>query len=276
MFISRTPLRISLFGGGTDFPSYYNEYGGLCLSATIDKYVYVIVKKRHDNAIRVSYSQTEFFYQIEYLKHDLIREAMKLMGVHRGVEIVTMADVPGHGSGLASSSAVTVGALHALSCYNGAIDHLSGSSRTKIELARLATKIECDILGKTPGVQDQYSVAWGGLNLFSFKEDDFEIREIPWLPRWWMERLLLFQVPEIAVRDSQMILDDQNKRTSDNLSALHGLKHLAEMGGEAIRKGEFDDLGPMLDEGWKLKRSLSSSITTPQIDEMYQIGLAGS
>ena len=114
MIISRTPLRISLFGGGTDFPDYYRTHGGLCLSTAIDKYVYVVIKSRPDGRIRLSYTKTETVDEADQLQHELIREALKLYDVRGGLEIATMADIPGAGSGLASSSAVTVGVLSAL------------------------------------------------------------------------------------------------------------------------------------------------------------------
>lgn len=268
MFISRTPLRVSLLGGGTDFPSYYNEHGGLCLSATIDKYVYVIVKARHDDSIRVSYTQTEIVGCLDDLKHDLIREALRVMGVTAGVEVVTMADIPGHGSGLASSSAVTVGALYALGEYAGRFDGAE-DSRVRAELARLAIRIEGDVLRKTPGQQDQYSVSWGGMNLIKFERDAVEMREVSAPLGRWQRGLLLFQAPT-SKRDSSHILNDQEARAGDNIADLTSMALLANTAVVCLENREYDELGPLLDSAWNLKRTLSPYITTPRIDEMYE------
>src|SRR5206468_11323787 len=119
MIITQTPLRIGLLGGGTDLPDYYREHGGRVLNCAIDKYVYVIVKQRFDNDIYVNYSKKEIVSKVEDLEHELVREAMTMTGVSRGVEITTLADIPAAGSGLGSSSAVTVGLLHALYTYRG-------------------------------------------------------------------------------------------------------------------------------------------------------------
>src|SRR5260370_35222588 len=119
MIITQTPLRIGLLGGGTDLPSYYRKHGGRVLNCALDKYVYVIVKQRFDDDIYVNYSRKEIVSRVEQLEHDLVREAMMMTGVTRGVEITTLADIPSSGSGLGTSAAVTVGLLHALSAYQG-------------------------------------------------------------------------------------------------------------------------------------------------------------
>jgi len=278
MYLSRTPLRVSLLGGGTDFPSYYNDHGGRCLSASIDKYVYVMVKERHDRTIRVSYTQTENVTSPDELQHDLIREALKLLGVTQGVEIITLADVPGHGSGLASSSAVTVGALHALAHYAGVVqDWQTEPGRLSFELQRLAAQIEVDILQKTPGRQDQIAVAYGGLNLISFERDEITVRSLLYdfgcpVGRW-QDKLKLFAIAG-ARRDSQRLLQRQAQRNGANLVALGTLKALAERAMDCLIRRRFDELGPLLNESWRLKRTLADRITNPVIDEMYEAGLA--
>ena len=169
MIITQTPLRIGLLGGGTDLPSYYLEHGGRVLNCAIDKYIYVIVKERFDNDIYVNYSKKEIVSRVEDLEHELVREAMLMTGVTSGVEITTLADIPSAGSGLGSSSAVTVGLLHALFAYRG-------RQVTAEELAERACAIEIDLCGKPIGKQDQYIAAYGGIR---------DIRFGPGRRRWW-------------------------------------------------------------------------------------------
>ena len=155
MIITQTPLRIGLVGGGTDLPGYYREHGGRVLNCALDKYIYVIVKQRFDDDIYVNYSKKEIVSRAEDLEHELVREAMQMTGVARGVEITTLADIPSAGSGLGSSSAVTVGLLHALFAYQG-------RQVSAEELAERACTIEIERCGKPIGKQDQYIAALGG------------------------------------------------------------------------------------------------------------------
>src|SRR6266480_3013049 len=154
MIITQTPLRIGLVGGGTDLPDYYREHGGRVLNCAIDKYIYVIVKQRFDDDIYVNYSRKEIVSKVGDLEHELVREAMLMTEVTEGVEITTLADIPSAGSGLGSSSAVTVGLLHALFAYQG---HQASAE----ELAERACEIEIDRCGKPIGKQDQYIAAYG-------------------------------------------------------------------------------------------------------------------
>src|SRR5436190_6625265 len=154
MIICRTPLRISFVGGGTDLPPFYEQHGGAVVSATIDKWINVIVARRFEGDVRVSYSQTEIVPNAAAVEHELVREAMRLTGVPRGVEVVTLADVPSRGSGLGSSSTVTVGLLNALYAFQGVY-------KPPLELAEQAAHIEIDIIGKPIGRQDQYAAAAG-------------------------------------------------------------------------------------------------------------------
>ena len=156
MIITQTPLRVGLVGGGTDLPAYYREHGGRVLNAAIDKYVYVVVKQRFDDDIYVNYSPKEIVSRVEDLQHELVREAMHMAGVRGGVEITTLADIPSGGSGLGSSSSVTVGLLQALFAYQG-------RQLTAEELADRACAIEIDRCRKPIGKQDQYAAAYGGI-----------------------------------------------------------------------------------------------------------------
>ena len=165
MIITQTPLRIGLLGGGTDLPGYYREHGGRVLNCAIDKYIYVIVKQRFDNDIYVNYSKKEIVSRVEDLEHELVREAMLMTGVTSGVEITTLADIPSAGSGLGSSSTVTVGLLNALYTYQGR--QVSAS-----ELASRACEIEIERCGKPIGKQDQYIAALGGIRDLRFGPGD--------------------------------------------------------------------------------------------------------
>src|SRR5918994_2951279 len=155
MIISRTPLRISLVGGGTDLPDFYEEHGGAVVSTTVDKWIHVIVARRFEGDIRVSYSQTEIVDKASEVEHELVREALRVTGIPRGVDIMTLADVPSQGTGLGSSSTVTVGLLNALYAFQGVY-------RSPALLAEEASRIEIDVLGKPIGRQDQYASAVGG------------------------------------------------------------------------------------------------------------------
>ena len=164
MIIIQTPLRVSLFGGGTDFPSYFKEHGGCVLSSAIDKYIFVTIKKRFDQKLRIGYTLTEMVDSVDEIKHELIREALRKTGIAQGVEVTTMGDIPSAGSGLGSSSTVTVGALHAMHTYNR--QFILADS-----LASEACEIEIDTLGSPIGIQDQYIAVYGGLRFMEFGTD---------------------------------------------------------------------------------------------------------
>ena len=165
MIIVQTPLRISLFGGGTDFRSFFREEGGCVLSSAINKYIYVTIKQRFDQKLRVGWTRTEMVDHVHEIEHELIREAFLMTGIDSGVEITTMGDIPARGSGLGSSSTVTVGALLAMFTLNGEIVNAE-------TLARMACEIEIDRLNKPIGIQDQYIAAFGGLCFMEFTPDD--------------------------------------------------------------------------------------------------------
>src|SRR5205809_3680651 len=165
MIISRTPLRMSFVGGGSDLPVFYRKYGGAVVSTAINQFVYITVNKKFDEKIRVSYSRTEEARTVERIKHPLVREAMKLLGLKGGMEITSIADIPARGSGLGSSSTFTVGLLHALHAY-------AEEPVSPAELAVESCQIEIDRCGERIGKQDQYAAAFGGLNFIRFDPDD--------------------------------------------------------------------------------------------------------
>jgi D-glycero-alpha-D-manno-heptose-7-phosphate kinase len=265
VIITRTPLRISFAGGGTDLPSFYREYGGGAVtSAAIDSYIHVLVNQKFDRSIRVAYSSTENVHSLDDLKHELVREAMRMTGVTEALEIHTIADIPSEGTGLGSSSTLTVGLLNALYAYKG---ELKGPA----QLAEEACRIEIDVLGGTLGKQDQYIAAFGGVQYFEFRPDD-SVRSNP-IPLHRKHRealsshLSLFYTG--ITRRAQGILKTQDARTVQNKDTLIRMRELAEETRRAMLAHDWALLGRLLDDGWQLKRSLSSGISTAEIDASY-------
>lgn len=263
MIITQTPLRISFLGGGTDFPAFYASEPGAVLSATIDKYVYVILKPRFDDHIRVGYTRTEMAPDVPSVEHDLVREALRLTGIERGVEVATMADIPAQGSGLGSSSTVTVGLLHAMWTYQRRLP-------TRAELAEGACRIERELLGRPIGTQDQYAAAFGGLRYISFCGHTVTAEPAgadPALVRRLSERLLLFYTGR--ARQAADVLGEQQDHIEAQRPALRRLRALAEAGHQALLAGQLDELGALLHDGWLEKRGLASRISNDAIDAMY-------
>jgi D-glycero-alpha-D-manno-heptose-7-phosphate kinase len=268
MIISQTPLRVSFAGGGTDFSRYYREHEGAVVSSAIDKYVYVVVVPRFDELIIVNYSKKETVEKVDELKHELVREAMRRTGVENGVEITTLADVPSEGSGLGSSSTVTVGLLHALYAYKGRL-------ATAEQLAREACEIEIDICGKPIGKQDQYIAAYGGICQFTFRKDDSvdvkQFRRSTDLFHGLSRNIMLFYTGR--TRKAGNILSVQDQRTAVNLEQLHCLKALVGRTSEALDRLRLWEVGRVLNDGWQLKRQLAEGISSPEIEGMYDLAL---
>lgn len=269
MIITQTPLRIGLVGGGTDLPAYYREYGGRVLNCAIDKYIYVIVKQRFDDDIYVNYSKKEIVSRVEDLEHDLVREAMHMTGVRGGVEITTLADVPSAGSGLGSSSAVTVGLLHALFAYRGR--QVSGE-----ELADRACTIEIDRCGKQIGKQDQYIAALGGIRDISFGPGDRVVADEVSVPaaqrRLLQEQMLLFYTG--VTRSATTILEQQTANVPTTLDSLHLLRDLAGRGAAALLRGDVAEVGETIRLSWETKRSLASGVSNGEIDAAVAAAMA--
>ncbi len=259
MIITQTPLRLSLLGGNTDFPKYFNKHGGAVLTMAINKYVYCIVKERFDDEIRVNYSIKEIVNSVSEVKHDLVREAMKLVGVTKGIEITFLSDIPSEGSGLGSSSAVTIGILNAL-------HNFKGESVTKLQLAEEACKIEVDILKKPIGFQDQYACAFGGLNLIEFSKEEILVKPIelnPFFLKDFISSLSLFYTNK--TRDASSILSKMKL----NKKILDQTKDLVLLGILALGSHDIAKFGKTLDIYWNLKKKLNSAVTDTLLDEMY-------
>jgi D-glycero-alpha-D-manno-heptose-7-phosphate kinase len=269
VIITQTPLRISLAGGGTDLRSFYLKSAGSVLSSAIDKFVFVILQKRFDDKIYVNYSRKEIVDDIEELQHELVREAMRKAGVHRGIEITFLADVPSGGSGLGSSSSVTVGLLNALYLY-------LGRQETAERLAREACEIEIDILGKPIGKQDQYIAAYGGLRELTFQPSgDVGARavEVSDLQRRMLgDRLLLFFTG--VTRSADDILRDQSANIPASLEILRAMAAQPRELRAALEGGDLGAVGRALLQGWERKKALSARISNAEIERLHERALA--
>lgn len=267
MIITRTPLRVSFAGGGTDLHAFYSQERGAVLSTAIDKYIYITVNRKFDEKVRASYSTTEIVDCAADIKHELIREALKLVGLSGGIEITSISDVPSHGTGLGSSSSYTVGLLNALYAFMG---HLVNAER----LATEACQIEIEICGRPIGKQDQYIAAYGGLQHIQFNSDESVFvdpipasREVK--ARLQQNLLMLYTG---VTRSANDVLIEQSKNTEQNSVAVAGLRHMRELADQlrmSLCAGDLDGFGEILHTGWMLKRSLAKSISTAAIDDWY-------
>jgi D-glycero-alpha-D-manno-heptose-7-phosphate kinase len=269
MIISRTPLRISFVGGGTDLPAFYDKHGGAVVSTAVDKWIHVVVARRFEGDIRVSYSRTEIVPTSSQLEHELVREGLRLTGMPRGIDVVTLADMPS-GTGMGSSSAVTVGALAALYAFQGVY-------RSPLALAEEAAHIEIESLGKPIGRQDHYAAAVGGFNLIEFMPRGGGVRVSPVVcPPETLKRvhrsLALFYVggerAAAAMLSGQKSAIEQADRGA--IEALKKMRDLAYELRDRLSRGEPEALGPLLDQNWQLKRLLGDGISNPYIDELYE------
>ena len=264
MIITQTPLRISLAGGGTDLPDFSREYGGCVVSTAIDKYIYVIVKARFDRKIRVGYSRTEMVDDVAGVQHELVREALRMTGVSGGVEIATMADIPSEGSGLGSSSSVTVGVLHALYTYRGDIVPPQ-------RLAEEACRIEIEVLGKPIGTQDQYIAAFGGFRFLEFGCDGgVRVQSLALSDekrRALDTCLLLFYTGR--TRDANAILSRQRSNIAAKVDTLQAMAQQAQELRADLENGHCWRVAEVLHENWCHKRTLAEGISNGELDDLY-------
>lgn len=268
MIIARTPLRISFVGGGTDLSAFYQREAGAVVSTAINKYIYITVNRKFDHRIRASYSVTEMVDTIDQIQHQLIREALKLVGQKSGIEITSISDIPSEGTGLGSSSSYTVGLLNALYAYRG---HHAEAER----LAREACEIEIIRCGKPIGKQDQYIAAYGNLQYLRFNPDE-TVYVDPIVCEWDVKKKLennLLLLYTGLVRSADEILREQEKNSrEDHLTqaSLRKLTQLAAQMQRALCEGAVDCFGELLHEGWMEKRKLAEQITNSKIDNWYE------
>jgi len=272
MIITRSPLRITLGGGGTDLPSYYRQFGGFLISAAIDKYVFVTVMRPFISGIFLKYSHLEKVETVDEIQHPIIREAIRMMDFKTPqLEITTLADIPS-GTGLGSSGSFTTALLKALFAHRRRL-------LLPDELARLACEIELDILKEPIGKQDQYIAAYGGITCFEFNADN-SVNAYPLQISMdtlfdLEDNLLLFFTG--FSRSASNILKDQDKRSKemdeDMLNNMHYVKDLGLRSKDALMSGRTSDFGSLMHEHWEHKRKRSSGMSNPQIDEWYELGM---
>ncbi|MBR0348309.1 MAG: kinase [Clostridia bacterium] len=266
MFTTRTPFRMSFLGGGTDFPAYFNEYGGCVLSATFNKFSYVTVRELpalFDYKNQFTYSKIERFNSPDELEHPLVREALKYIGTDR-VQIAYDADLPAR-SGIGSSSSFAVGLLNELHL-------LKGEKLSKMELAKEAIHLERVLCNEAGGVQDQLAVAFGGLNKITFDADGYKILpvDISHKNRKQFNNNLLLVFTGFSHFSGEVAVAQQNN-IPHKISELNEMKSLVSEGEKILVSGNsLDDFGRLLDYTWKLKRTLSDRISTNEIDELYE------
>jgi D-glycero-alpha-D-manno-heptose-7-phosphate kinase len=270
MIMSKTPLRISFFGGGTDLTSFTKKEFGCVITSSIDKHVYLIAHPSFGGRNIIVYSKREITENIEDIAHTRIKECLKKTKTENGIEIHSLAEVPA-GTGLGSSSAFTVGLLNLLYAHNGKFV-------SKLNLAEEASHIEIDLLKEPIGKQDQYETALGGFNFIRFNPDgSVEIEPILLSEEninKLNKRLILFYLD--VTRDASSVLFEQNKNIASDSEKFETMKKLKELTlsmKEELNKGRIENFGKMLHEGWLLKKSMASNISSPEIDNIYEKGL---
>ncbi|MEK7533840.1 MAG: GHMP kinase [Patescibacteria group bacterium] len=271
MIISRTPLRISFVGGGSDIASFYRNTPGAVVSTAINKYIYIAVNKQFDGRIVLYYSKTEIVKKLTDIENNLIREALRLTGIEGGIHITSIADIPSEGTGMGSSSSYIVGLLNALYAYQG--KHVNAE-----KLAREACQIEIDILKKPIGKQDQYIAAYGGFQYVKFNSDD-SVYVDPIVckietKKMLEKRLLLFYTG--ITRSSAPILAKQTKNMATQTGKrkfMINMVHLAKEMHNALNKNKLDNFGKILHENWLLKKQMAEGITNSQVDKWYKAAL---
>jgi D-glycero-alpha-D-manno-heptose-7-phosphate kinase len=267
MIISKTPLRMSFVGGGSDLPAFYQRFGGAVVSTAINKFVYVTVNKKFDEKIRVSYSRTEEAKSVEKIKHPLVRESMKLLGLDGGMEITSIADIPAKGTGLGSSSSFTVGLLNALHAF--ANRHASAE-----KLARESCEIEIKRCGEPIGKQDQYAAAFGGFSFIQFNQNDSVSVEPIICQRETLRQLennlVVFYTG--ITRSASALLKTQQQAVARQKTKQTTMLKMVELARQLkieLQKNNLSAFGEIIHENWLLKRSLTREVSNDAIDDWY-------
>ncbi len=271
MIVSRAPARISMGGGGTDLPSYYSEHGGFLLATSINKYIHILLNKRFEEDIRLSYSKTEIVDDVSKIEHRIFREALLYTGISRQIEIASIADIPSN-SGLGTSSSFTVALLNALFGYKRQYISIE-------RLAEAACEIEIDILKEPIGKQDQYASSFGGFNAYYFNKDgSVNIEPLNIREELLMElqnNLFLFCLNKS--RSASSVLTEQNEKSKnkdkDTIERLHKIKDIGFYTKKILEEGKIDEFGEILHNHWLTKKGLSDKISDPFIDEAYELAL---
>ncbi|MDP7181014.1 MAG: GHMP kinase [Candidatus Woesearchaeota archaeon] len=265
MIVSRTPLRISFFGGATDFPGYFEEHGGKVLSTAISHFAYVTVRKeKFYGKTILNYMKKETVEKVDEIQNERLRECMKLIDINFPVELSLQSDVPSTGTGLGASSAFLVGSLNALWFAK------HGTLLSKYDLASMACDLEINKLGEPIGWQDQFACAFGGTNTIDFNKEGATVAPV----KTTTENLKMLESQLLAFytsrgRQAGNVLTEQKEKIGVNLSALGEMKAQVAKGEQHLRNGDIDSFGSLLHEGWLLKKSLASGISDKDIDDLY-------
>lgn len=271
MIITKTPLRMSYVGGGSDMPSFYREHGGAVISSAINVFVYILVKKRFEKGFRVSYSKTENVIQASDIEHPIVRNAIELISVEDDIEIISVADIPSSGTGLGSSSSFSVGLINALSNFKNIHTDREG-------LAQSACRLEIDLCGSPIGKQDQYAASYGGLKVYRFNRDDtVKVENVlikPEVEKKLNEETVSFYVG--GARDANAILAAQQieLKIEEKINSMKKMVALVDDLKEEFEGNSLDNFGPILHENWMLKKELSKDIANSYVDELYREALS--
>jgi len=272
MIIARSPLRVTLGGGGTDLPSYYEKFGGFLIAAAIDRYVYITLHESFSKDLIIKYSKFERVKKVEHIKHPIIREALKMLNIDCAyLEIASMADIPA-GTGLGSSGSFTTALLKALHAYKRNLIHPK-------ELAEQACHIEIGTLGEPIGKQDQYIATYGGVTCFEFAKNG-EVKAYPLR----IDKEILYDLEDNLLlfftgysRSASSILEEQHRKSKQNdkmmISNLHFIKDLGIQSKEALEKGELTKFGELMNVHWEYKRNRSSQMSNPKINKWYDLAI---
>jgi len=264
MILVKTPLRISFFGGGSDIPSYYENFGGEVLSTTIDQYMYTALCRTSMEGVKVVYNDIEVAKNIDSIKHDRVRECLRYFDVHNHVEISSFAEIPTKGTGLGSSSTYTVGLINALS-------RLLDWGMNKFEIAELACYIEIEACKEKIGKQDQYAAAFGGMNHIEFSKDETVVTPVN-IPNYTLhdlnDNLMMFYTG--VTRSASDILAKQSDSTWDKAHLMFQMVAMARYGISYLKNNELDNFGSLLNDAWHIKKQMSDGISNPVFDQIYE------
>jgi len=267
MIVTKTPLRISFFGGGSDIPQFYEQSQGLCVSTTIDSYIYLAVNRSVANHLKVVYSELELETSVEEIKHDRVREILKHYDINSNIEICSFSDVPTKGTGLGSSSTFTVGLINAIHNIK------TGKPISKKILAELSSYIEINRCNQPIGKQDQYAASYGGLNAYYFNKNEVVVEPIDLSFASIMDlnkRLMIFDTN--IRRMASSVLTEQVDKLKTNVN-IENTKRIVDFARDSIKlleTNKLDDFGALFDSAWQTKKKLSSNISNEQIDTMYE------
>lgn len=270
MIVTKTPLRVSFFGGGSDIPEFYENNEGMVVSTTINSYIYLAVNRCVAPHLKVIYSVLELENDIDNIKHDRVRETLKYFGMTTNMEICSFSDVPTKGTGLGSSSTFTVGLINALYGLMG------NTVSDQYNLAELASHIEINLCNEPIGKQDQFAAAYGGLNQIIFNPHSTEIIPIKIsseIKETLNSRLMCFNTGISRQASSVLTKQVENLKINMNVNMTKSMVEMAKHSIQLLRTGKLDDFGGLLDDAWQIKKMLSDNISTPLIDEMYETAL---